>query len=58
MKSREEMAWEIFLKMLENPVILHELRFAEVPSECAREVFSFAYSTAYDYNRFINGDLQ
>lgn len=57
MKDREEMAWELFLVMLSNPEVLDELHRSPAPSDTRKRMFDFAYTTTYDYVRFLNGDL-
>lgn len=57
MKSREEMAWEIFLKFLEQPEICNKL-MRDSDGDLKKLAFEVAYATAYDYIRFINGELK
>jgi len=57
MKSREEMAWEIFLKFLEQPHVCNKLML-DSDGDLKKLAFQAAYSTAYDYIQFINGDLK
>lgn len=58
MKSKEELIWDVLIKLLEKDSVFDSFRLSENPTEVTKQALKFSNSIAYDYLRYINGELK
>jgi hypothetical protein len=58
MRTKDELAWDVFLKLLESKDVQQSLIIAEDKTKCRIGLFKFANATAYDYILWTQGELE
>jgi hypothetical protein len=58
MRTKDVLAWDVFLKLLESKDVQQSLRITEDKTKCRIGLFKLASDTAYDYILWTQGELK